>query len=176
MKDIRGGPIIFAANHLSFADGPLSGASVPKRFLPVHFLAAELFFHRLKYFPVAVYLWLNGCLEVKKEPHGNLPVILSEAVENLKAGHTVWIFPEGKRSLDGKLQSGRRGAAFLHQETGAPIVPVAISGTYRFFSFKKIIHRSYVTLAFGRPIINLEGGNLDEKTASLMSKIKEMLE
>ena len=43
---------------------------------------------------------------------------MAEAVKALEKGAKIWIYPEGKLTLDGKLQPGKKGAAYLHQTTG----------------------------------------------------------
>jgi 1-acyl-sn-glycerol-3-phosphate acyltransferase len=53
------------------------------------------------------------------------------AAEALNSGLNILVFPEGTRSVDGRLSSFKKGPFFLAQQTGAPIVPVAISGTER---------------------------------------------
>jgi 1-acyl-sn-glycerol-3-phosphate acyltransferase len=51
------------------------------------------------------------------------------AADALKSGLHILIFAEGTRSKDGRLAAFKRGPFYLAKETGAPIVPVAISGT-----------------------------------------------
>ncbi len=51
------------------------------------------------------------------------------AVKALRSGLNIVVFPEGTRSRDGRLSTFKKGPFFLAQETGAPIVPIAISGT-----------------------------------------------
>jgi len=53
------------------------------------------------------------------------------AAEALKAGLNILVFPEGTRSRDGRLSPLKKGPFFLAQQTGAVMVPVAISGTER---------------------------------------------
>jgi 1-acyl-sn-glycerol-3-phosphate acyltransferase len=51
------------------------------------------------------------------------------AVKALQSGLNIVVFPEGTRSRDGRLSTFKKGPFFLAKETGAPIVPIAISGT-----------------------------------------------
>jgi 1-acyl-sn-glycerol-3-phosphate acyltransferase len=53
------------------------------------------------------------------------------AAEALRSGLSILVFPEGTRSLDGRLATLKKGPFFLAEQTGAPIVPIAISGTQR---------------------------------------------
>jgi 1-acyl-sn-glycerol-3-phosphate acyltransferase len=54
---------------------------------------------------------------------------VAAAADALRSGLHIVVFPEGTRSLDGRLSAFKKGPFYLAQETQAPIVPVAISGT-----------------------------------------------
>ena len=56
---------------------------------------------------------------------------VAAAADALRSGLNILVFPEGTRSLDGRLAVFKKGPFYLAQETGAPIVPMAISGTER---------------------------------------------
>jgi 1-acyl-sn-glycerol-3-phosphate acyltransferase len=56
-------------------------------------------------------------------------VSVAAAADALKSGLHILIFAEGTRSKDGRLAAFKRGPFYLAQQTGAPIVPVAVSGT-----------------------------------------------
>ena len=54
---------------------------------------------------------------------------LDQQRQLLEQGNAVALYPEGTRSLDGRLYKGRTGVAFLALQTGAPVVPVGLIGT-----------------------------------------------
>ena len=56
---------------------------------------------------------------------------VNAAADALRSGLHIMVYPEGTRSLDGRLATFKKGPFFLAQETQAPIVPIAISGTER---------------------------------------------
>ncbi len=56
---------------------------------------------------------------------------VTAAADALRSGLHIVVFPEGTRSLDGRLSTFKKGPFYLAQETQAPIVPIAISGTQR---------------------------------------------
>jgi len=170
LKELEGKTIIFASNHNSYIDPLLGGISVPRKFSPIIFLASGHFLaHPIKNIFVIFYIWIHGSIWVKKG-RGDLQTTLKEVVSALKKGERIWIFPEGKRTTDGKLGQGKRGVAYLHKETGAPIVPVAFIGTFRFFrNLKK------VTVVFGKPIYSLGEGSLEQGVDKVMSAIRELM-
>jgi len=144
------GPVLLAANHVSYVDAVLLNLVVPR---PVRFLGAEKFFKK----PFIGWVMRQA---------GGIPVhpakaksATSQAIAALRRGEVVAIFPEGRLSRDGALQSFRRGFAYIATQAEAPIVPVALSGLWgSFFShrlplWKKPIRIPYpVQITFGRAL------------------------
>jgi 1-acyl-sn-glycerol-3-phosphate acyltransferase len=117
------GPCIIAANHFHALD-PVMLAVAVKR--PVHFMAKEEIFH----WPVVGWIARRaGVFPVKR---GKVDVqAVRQSLELLAEGGIVGIFPEGHRSKTGEMQEALNGAALLSARSGAPIIPVALSGRYR---------------------------------------------
>lgn len=55
-----------------------------------------------------------------------------KAKKYLQDGYSVIIFPEGKTRRDGELNEFKSGFAFLARYTGLPVIPIGISGVYKF--------------------------------------------
>lgn len=125
----RSGPLIVASNHASNAD-PLLIASwlTPALGRPIHWLAKEEALH----WPVAgAIMRANGAFGVRR---GAADVeAFRTARRVLDEGRVLALFPEGTRSPDGALRRGKDGATLLAVRTGAPILPVAIGGSHRFW-------------------------------------------
>lgn len=185
LKGLEDKGVIFASNHASYLDGLISAASMPRdlffpdKFFPVRPLALKsLFVLRRNHFPfpfsllAAVYVKYNGAIPVEKTG-GDLVKALSEAVDVLKEGAKVWIYPEGGITRDGKLKQGKRGVAFLHQQTAVPIVPVALVGTFGILSKGLLLREKRVKVKFGKPIYSLIGSK--EKDFSLESGAEEVM-
>jgi 1-acyl-sn-glycerol-3-phosphate acyltransferase len=72
------------------------------------------------------------------------------ALQLLTDGRPIALFPEGTRSRTGVIGEGRAGAALLAARSGAPLLPVGISGTERLFPGRsRIPHRTRVTVRIG---------------------------
>ncbi len=120
------GPAIIASNHVSYLDPVLLWCGAPR---PVHFMAkAELWEN-------AILGWAIGKLlafPVKRGAPDRTAIATASSL--LATGELVGIFPEGTRTRDpqgDELGQAYEGVAFLALRTGAPVVPVGISGTER---------------------------------------------
>jgi 1-acyl-sn-glycerol-3-phosphate acyltransferase len=124
----KSGPVIFASNHLSFLDSIAIPVAAPR---PVHFLAKASYFEG-----TGVAGWASrefftaiGAVPVQRGAGQAALDALAQQRVLLEQGGAVALYPEGTRSLDGRLYKGRTGVAFLALQTGAPVVPVGLIGT-----------------------------------------------
>lgn len=146
------GPVILASNHLSFIDSVVIRLAAPRR---VTFLAkAEYFTGRgLRGRLTRWFFTAAGSVPVVRGQHRAATAALDTALEVLAGGNVFGIYPEGTRSLDGRLYRGRTGVAWLALTSGAPVVPVALEGTERLQPVGKRIPRpARVTVRFGEPL------------------------
>jgi 1-acyl-sn-glycerol-3-phosphate acyltransferase len=118
------GPVIVAPNHKSIVDPFFIGLATKRR---LHFMAkAELFEGR-----AARVLAGLGAYPVRRGTAD--PEAMETSRIHLEQGRVIALFPEGTRHRDPEaLRAPRRGAGRLAIETGAPIVPCAITGTERY--------------------------------------------
>jgi 1-acyl-sn-glycerol-3-phosphate acyltransferase len=141
----RTGGVIVAANHNSFLDIPLIGCALTRR--ADNMAKEELYRNPI----VAAFFRALGGFSVRRK--GNDRAALDEAVRRLRAGHLLVLYPEGTRSMDGRLRAPKAGIGMLVARTGAPVVPACIEGTDRAFPpGKRWIRPARVTITFGRPI------------------------
>ena len=107
---------ILISNHFSLGD-PIRLAMIAPR--PVHFMAKqELFDTPIKSF------FLKGLLAFPVYRKQADMVSLKQAMSVLDKNHIFGIFPEGRRSMTGELDSFEKGAAFLALRCNSPIIPV----------------------------------------------------
>jgi len=150
----RRGPVILAANHLSFLDSFLIPLVAPR---PVVFLAKDDYFTA-----PGIKGWLSrttltgiGAVPVPRGAHRAAQAALEAALGVLAEGRAFGIHPEGSRSRDGRLYRGRTGVAWLAFASGAPVVPVAVIGTDRIQPVGARLPRprpGRVTVRFGAPM------------------------
>nr|WP_246422019.1 lysophospholipid acyltransferase family protein [Nocardiopsis mwathae] len=147
------GPVILAGNHLSFSDSVVIPLAVPRR---VRFLAKAAYFEgpgvkgRLSRFTFTAL----GAVPVRRGSSREALDALELGLRALKDGEAFAIYPEGTRSRDGRLYRGRTGVAHLAMESGAPVVPFALSGTERIQPIGARIPRvAEITIRFGTPMV-----------------------
>lgn len=115
------GPALIVSNHQSILDPPVIGGAARRQ---IYFLAkAELF--RIPLFGRLIRA--VNARPVRRE--GSDPRALRTAALLLKEGKALLVFPEGTRSLDGRLGEGKPGVGMLAVTSGAPVVPAYVSGT-----------------------------------------------
>lgn len=135
----RTGGLIVASNHISFFDPPLVGIAAVRE---LHFLAKE------ELFRPPVFGSLIRAYNAIPIRRGVADLSgLSKAMDVLRGGKALIMFPEGSRMRDGELHPARPGVGMLAVGTDAQIVPCYISGSDR--SGGWITRRSRLRIWFG---------------------------
>ena len=115
---------IFLANHVSNLDPPVLFPELPG--MAVAMLKRELMRIPL----LGTGMRMAGFVPVERgHRRESAQASVAKAAEALQRGRHMLIFAEGTRSVDGRLQPFKRGPFYLAMESGAPIVPIIISGT-----------------------------------------------
>lgn len=141
----RNGPVILAANHASYLDPPLVGATLKR---PINYLARESLFR----FPVLGWI-LRNVNAVPVDRDGGGAKGLKAILDRLLAGGGIILFPEGTRTRDGKLQPARSGIGLTVIKSNAPVVPVRVFGSYEAYGrHMKVPRFRRLTVRFGPPM------------------------
>jgi len=157
------GGYVLAANHTSnFDPWPLGLPLYPHRFL--RFMGkAELF-----RWPLGPFIEAGGAFKVERGK-GDTEAI-EKAIELVRAGEVVVMFPEGTRRKKGMTKKHQArphtGAARIAREAGVPLVPAAIKGTDRLARLAKL------SVAYGKPIE--QSDDVKETTDRLMTEIDSL--
>jgi 1-acyl-sn-glycerol-3-phosphate acyltransferase len=139
----RRGGVLVAANHASYLDIPLLGCGMPRR---AAFLGRQDLFPGFRW----LFQWL-GWIPIRldrldREGFG-------KAIRLIKNGTVVVIYPEGGRTVDGRLRPGRPGIGVIVAETACPVIPAYIAGTYEALPIgASWIRCRPVQVTYGEPI------------------------
>jgi 1-acyl-sn-glycerol-3-phosphate acyltransferase len=142
------GPMLMVANHISMADQYFVAVNVKQRMM--YMAKEEIFRHH----PISLMVQAFGAFPVRRGGLNRRALEKAQAV--LDNNLTLFTFPEGTRSRDGRLQRAYPGSALLAlRNQGVPILPVAITGLehVRKGPFWYLVRRHKVTVSirFGRP-------------------------
>jgi len=169
----KSGPIIVVANHLSIIDPAIIAQAIPRR---IRWLAKNSLF---KNFFVGRFLTAYGAHAISRTGPDSRAIRWS--IEILDNNEIVGVFPEGTRHHNG-MHKGLNGCALLALQTGASIVPVAVTGTQH---LNKLWHLVFPTgkihVTVGEPFVlgnlnsNPTKSELDNTTLIIMHRIASML-
>jgi 1-acyl-sn-glycerol-3-phosphate acyltransferase len=148
------GPAIVVANHQSFLDPPAHGIALRDR--PFRPLArASLFRTRIGG------AWLRSVGVIPLKDDGGDAAAIREALDSLKQGRVVLIYPEGSRSEDGAMMPFEAGVSLIVRRAKVPVVPAAIEGAFDAFPRGTSIPRpGRIAVRFGPAIPAAEASAL----------------
>jgi 1-acyl-sn-glycerol-3-phosphate acyltransferase len=138
------GPFILAMNHQSYLDPPLAGICCQRE---IHFLARKT----LLKWPILGPLFPRLNVVPVDQERADMSA-LKAVIKLVRSGEGTIIFPEGSRSLDGKLQPAQPGLGLVIAKTLAPVVPMRIFGAYEAFPRGGKPRRHPITIVVGEPI------------------------
>ena len=140
------GPLILASNHANNVDAPVISLGVPR--YPMFMAKQEMITWPI----LGPAFRIFGAFPVRRSG-ADLSAIRA-ASEMVNEGKMLVMFPEGTRSRTGGLTKGHPGTALIALRTGAPILPVAVTGTETIvwpWLFIKPLSIRHVKLTIGEP-------------------------
>jgi long-chain acyl-CoA synthetase len=165
------GPYIIALNHVSLADGPSVMAVMPWR------IASQTFFlGATEYFGGPVTSRIAKLIQVIPV---DMDTMLYSAMQLsayvLRQGRILCVFPEGARSRDGNIKEFKKGVGIIAKELNIPLVPVAITGTYKMLPSGKFFPKPVkIRMSIGNPLY--PGDNdYDEIVKRLSEEVVKLL-
>jgi 1-acyl-sn-glycerol-3-phosphate acyltransferase len=167
----RSGGAVLASNHVSYLDFIFAGFAARPSGRLVRFMAKESVFRN----PVAGPL-MRGMKHIPVDRSAGA-ASYRHAVEALAAGEVVGVFPEATMSRSLEPKAFKTGAVRMADEAGVPLIPLAIWGTQRFYSYDS---RSNL-LQLGVPVEIRVGapvdasGDPDEATARLRAAVIDLV-
>lgn len=146
------GPAILVSNHLSFSDSFFLPLVTKRR---ITFLAKQEYFtgKGIKGLISKAFFTGVGQVPIDRTSGRAAEAAITTGIRILDEGHLLGIYPEGTRTADGRLYRGKTGVARMALEGHAPVIPVAMIGTYEIQPPGRILPRiRRVGVRFGDPL------------------------
>lgn len=149
----RGG-VILAANHQSYLDPPFVAACLPRE---TSFMARRSLFGIPLLGPIIV-----ACNAFPIERNTGDVRGVKNAIDRLRSGSALLLFPEGTRTRDGRIGPLKGGLRMIAERAGVPVVPVLVDGAHDVWPKGRLFPRLHgrVWIRFGKPL-PLEGTDED---------------
>ena len=160
------GGVLIVANHASYFDPPVVGVSYGKK---TAFLARKTLFKK------GFFGWLYPKLNaIPVDQEGPDMSSLKRIIKELKNGNPVLIFPEGQRSVDGKILPGEAGVGLVIAKSKAPVLPMRIFGAFEALPRGAKIPKFFtkITVSVG-DMITFDEDLLKTKTRESYQKISD---
>jgi 1-acyl-sn-glycerol-3-phosphate acyltransferase len=168
----KGNHYVFCSNHSSYADIPVLSVAVPQ-------YIRLILRNTLTRIPIWGWaLVASPMIIIDRSNAVKARKTLTRAVEIIKGGASVLLFPEGTRTRDGNLQSFKRGAFHLAYESEVEVIPVAIKGTFELMPRTENLPKTgkHVSVRIGEPLkidTNITGDR--EREMDLMRRTEESI-
>ena len=118
-------PVLYVGNHQGNMDIPLLYSTAPQT---MAFVAKK----EMEKIPLLGY-WMKerGCVFIDRDNARSSLKAINEAIENLKSGHSMAVFPEGTRSKGPQVGDFKAGSLRIAIKSGVKVIPVSIKDSYK---------------------------------------------
>lgn len=159
----REGGVIVASNHQSYLDPVFFGGALGR---PIDYFARKSLFH-------GAFGRFIGALNAMPVERGSRDVgALRLAIERLRAGRALLLFPEGTRTSSGAVGPFEPGIAALARRAGVPVVPAAVAGAFEAWPRGRALFEigAPCAIALGRPLSPAAPDFLDRLRAAVLAE------
>lgn len=141
------GPVVYVANHQSYADIPLCCKVLNK--IQLGFVAKD---GLQKLFLYGEWVENIRSVIIKRDDARSSLRTIEEAIEYINQGFSMLVFPEGTRSKGPEMGSFKKGSLRLATKSGVPVIPITINGTWRIFEEKGYPQKTSVDITIHKAI------------------------
>ncbi|MDR2517760.1 MAG: 1-acyl-sn-glycerol-3-phosphate acyltransferase [Spirochaetaceae bacterium] len=161
----RTGGVCFASNHGSIVDIPLLLATTGR---PAGFIAKK----ELSFIPLLnIWILLLGGLFLDRKNVRKAVGTIKTGVRRIENGAAMIIFPEGHRSRGEGLLPFHQGSFKLATQSGSPIVPVAITGSYETFEKTGLLQTTHLSITY-LPAIVVTDFAVEDRRRAVAEKVR----
>jgi 1-acyl-sn-glycerol-3-phosphate acyltransferase len=168
-EKIPSGAVLFVSNHQGNFDIPLLLGYIDK---PKAFIAKiEL----LKFPMIRTWMTHMRCVFMDRSDIRQSLKVINQAIQYLKEGYSMAIFPEGTRSKGEAMGEFKPGSLKLAFKAGIPIVPITIRGSYKIMEQNgMMIKPAHVEIIIHDPVLTI--GLTKEQAAEIPARVRNTIE
>ena len=162
-------PVLYVSNHQGNMDIPLLYSTAPQT---MAFVAKK----EMEKIPLLGY-WMKerGCVFIDRENARSSLKAINEAIQNLKLGHSMAVFPEGTRSKSSQVGDFKAGSLRIAIKSGVKVIPVSIKDSYKLIGKKGKNTPAKVSVHYSEPIDSKNFKDTNELAAEVLAQIKKHL-
>ena len=162
-------PVLYVGNHQGNMDIPLLFSTAPQT---MAFVAKK----EMEKIPLLGY-WMKerGCVFIDRENARSSLKAINEAIQNLKLGHSMAVFPEGTRSKSSQVGDFKAGSLRIAIKSGVKVIPVSIKDSYKLIGKKGKNTPAKVSVHYSEPIDSKNFKDTNELAAEVLAQIKKHL-
>jgi 1-acyl-sn-glycerol-3-phosphate acyltransferase len=162
-------PVLYVGNHQGNMDIPLLYSTAPQT---MAFVAKK----EMEKIPLLGY-WIKerGCVFIDRENARSSLKAINEAIQNLKLGYSMAVFPEGTRSKSSQVGDFKAGSLRIAIKSGVKVIPVSIKDSYKLIEKKGKNTPAKVSVHYSEPIDSKNFKDTNELAAEVLAQIKKHL-
>jgi 1-acyl-sn-glycerol-3-phosphate acyltransferase len=162
-------PVLYVSNHQGNMDIPLLYSTAPQT---MAFVAKK----EMEKIPLLGY-WMKerGCVFIDRENARISLKAINEAIQNLKLGHSMAVFPEGTRSKSSQVGDFKAGSLRIAIKSGVKVIPVSIKDSYKLIEKKGKNTPAKVSVHYSEPIDSKNFKDTNELASEVLTQIKKHL-
>lgn len=182
IKEVKGweniprGNFILVSNHQSYLDIIINSyLCVPRKF---HFIGQiDKWKGTIMGWLVRTVYFLCGVIPLDRTSEQSKKNAIQEAIKVLKKGDILVLYPEGGRSRNGEIQEGKMGTAKIFLQTGIPVVPAGIKGTFELMPpHGKLKIKKIIEINIRRPLFLKEEFAMSQNLNENSNEYQELLQ
>lgn len=162
-------PVLYVGNHQGNMDIPLLYSTAPQT---MAFVAKK----EMEKIPLLGY-WMKerGCVFIDRDNARSSLKAINEAIQNLKLGYSMAVFPEGTRSKSSQVGDFKAGSLRIAIKAGVKVIPVSIKDSYKLIEKKGKNTPAKVSVHYSEAIDSKNFKDTNELAAEVLTQIKKHL-
>ncbi|RCW73273.1 1-acyl-sn-glycerol-3-phosphate acyltransferase [Saliterribacillus persicus] len=162
-------PVLYVGNHQGNMDIPILYSTAPQT---MAFVAKK----EMEKIPLLGY-WMKerGCVFINRENVRSSLKAINQAIESLKSGNSLAIFPEGTRSKGPEIGNFKSGSLRIAIKAGVKVIPVTFKDSYKLINKNGRNTPAKVSVHYSDPIDSRSFKDTNKLASAVLAQIKKHL-